>query len=130
MCGLEGKYDSIDLMISYPGALQQVLHTAYEPKEFHPAYNGKYELNRDATLILNHMNKALRICTLFGVLEIPPKSFIIMRGDFVHGGSANIGKVEQKWFFMYFDCGPSYRFGIQNKIYLYRRDLIVTDHHK
>jgi hypothetical protein len=120
----------MDLMIFYPGALQQLLHTAYDSEEFHPAYNGKYELNRDATLILNHTNKALKLCTLFGILETPPKSFIIMRGDFVHGGSANIEKMDVKWFFMYFDRGPSYRFGIQNKIYLYRRDLIVTDHHK
>jgi hypothetical protein len=119
-CGSTGKATTIDLITSLSGAKQQEFHSDYDPNDFDPAENRQYDKVRNASILFNHTTDTQYLACLERpfLLELPPLSFIVMRGDFQHAGSANKSKKVLTRYFLYLDPYEGYRENVANKVYL------------
>jgi hypothetical protein len=83
-CGSTGKATTIDLITSLSGAKQQEFHSDYDPDDFDPAENRQYDKVCNASILFNHTTDTQYLACLERpfLLELPPLSFIVMRGNF------------------------------------------------
>ena len=119
-CGSTGKATTIDLITSLSGARQQEFHSDYDPDDFDPAENRQYAQVREASILFNHTTDTQYLACLERpfLLELPPLSFIVMRGDFVHAGCENKTKKVLSRLFLYLDPYEGYRALAANEVYL------------
>jgi hypothetical protein len=123
-CGGSGEEFSITLLIALVNAMRQQEHTDYNPDYFrvyedhedvdeemhtsHQNFNGasmfiNFSWNNDHKLDLGEFNKKTG---LFNYLPLPAMSIVIITGDLLHAGSANMSGAITRKFFLYLDPHP------------------------
>jgi hypothetical protein len=106
-CSSGGGTNTVHLIVAALKCKSQHFHFDYDPETFRDDQN----VYKGSSMFINFRNSWTTLdigwChynhTKRKHLLIPPMSILVIRGDFKHAGSANLGKIKIMKYFMYLD---------------------------